>query len=160
MIRIIGSIDDVMLDKVLDGLDEASKREPVEVLLCSEGGDDALGLAIASSLRQHPSGYKVHVIGQCNSAAVAILVAANYRSIDSKASVMYHASELKLEGNAMTIHKEVQHQMKVEVMWAEFLEKYSKIKSPKWIKLAEKDTYFSAAEALEAGLVDEIKHVL
>lgn len=137
-------------------LAEAGADE-VEVHLNSPGGDVFDGLAIYQALKDHPATVTVHIDGLAASIASVIAQAGDKIVMAPKASMMIHDGWTMACGNAGDLRKT-----------AELLDKQSSIIASVyadrtgqpldfWRDRMLDETWYSAEEALAAGLVDEIE---
>ncbi len=131
---------------------------PLDVRINSFGGSVADGVAIYNALRRHDGEVTTHIDGVAYSIASLIAMAGNKVSMASNALMMIHAPWGMMVGNAPELREQ-----------AEILDKYAEAQincytregGPDrdtvrgWLTDGE-DHYFSALDAVELGLVDEV----
>jgi ATP-dependent protease ClpP protease subunit len=148
-------------DTAKDLVDQLQKIEgdKLDVHVNSPGGDIFDGLAIYQALKAHPAEVTVKVDGLAASIASVIAMAGDKVVISPKATMMIHDGWSMAVGNAEELRKT-----------ADLLDKQSQViasvyadRSPlgygadHFRMLMRDETWFTADEALEAGLVDEIE---
>lgn len=130
----------------------------IDVRINSYGGAVADGLAIYNALKRHPQPVTVHIDGVAFSIASLIAMGASRVHMAENALMMIHAPWGGAIGNAADMRE-----------MADVLDKYAGAMVGAYVRDGGpgpdtvagwlndgKDHYFSAAEALDAGLVDEI----
>jgi ATP-dependent protease ClpP protease subunit len=133
--------------------------DSLEVHLNSPGGDIFDGLAIYQALKDHSASITVHIDGLAASIASVIAMAGDRIVMSPKASMMIHDGWTMAVGNAAELRKT-----------AELLDKQSGIIASVYADrsvlgfgvdhfraLMREETWFTAQEALDAGLVDEVE---
>lgn len=147
-------------DFVAELMSSASQR--VDLHINSEGGQFFEGLPIYEALRQHPAHVTAHVDGLAASAASLIVQAADHRIMAKNAQMMVHDAHGLCIGNAADMRET-----------ADLLERFSDVcadiyadraggtpdqwrKAMKGQTKASDGTWYSAEQAVAAGLADEI----
>ncbi len=158
-IYIIGQINEKSYRKFSKQIDDFCSEDSTDVIyieLHSEGGVAADGLAFSGKIQACPA--PVHIIahGIVQSAATAILAAADYRECTPELSVMVHDSQYNLSGTAREVMQKAEQAMDEERQWDRLLEAGSGTPAFFWRQLSEKETYITAQQALQYGLVDKI----
>ena len=133
--------------------------DTIDVHLNSPGGDIFDGLAIYQALKDHPANVTVRIDGLAASIASVIAMAGDKIVMAPKASMMIHDGWTMSVGNAAELRKT-----------ADLLDKQSQIIASVYADrntlgfsedhfraLMREETWFSADEALEAGLIDEVE---
>lgn len=133
--------------------------DTIDVHLNSPGGDIFDGLAIYQALKDHPANVTVRIDGLAASIASVIAMAGDKIVMAPKASLMIHDGWTMSVGNAEELRKT-----------ADLLDKQSQIIASVYADrnalgygedhfraLMREETWFTADEALEAGLVDEVE---
>ncbi len=131
---------------------------PTSLVLLSSGGDVDGCTAIVDYLVRHP--VPVVVTGRCYSAAVVIAAAGRIgaRVATPNAKFFLHpAFYTELEGNRKTIARERGQLQIFEKWYANFLAARTKKPAKYWAALMDAETYLSAEQALEVGLVDLVE---
>lgn len=132
----------------------ADTEGPITVILCSQGGDEGCGRAIAGLMRGRDvtvAGY-----GDIHSAAVLIFAAGNRRVLNRFATIMLHESETESHGNATRI-KKVSKQMEAdEKFWCDLMQECTGTDTKIWQKLHNEETYLRPEECLSLNLATEL----
>lgn len=158
-IQLIGDVDENMfsfLDSCLTIL-EAQSRKQITIKINSLGGSTYDGTAIVSRIRASKCKIVTECYGAAMSAASMILACGHKRRISSLGWVMWHESSYGVDGR----HSEIKHLAKQvdreEMAWASAMGKFTLRPQNFWASIGnQKDHYFSAAQCVELGIVDEI----
>lgn len=155
---IIGDIDSENYAKFAEELTnlEASSEDPIEIELNSSGGTATDGLAYASRIQNSECHITVTGYGLVASAAIIILSAGYHRQLDKDAWAMVHEDECEFNGRVTELEKYAKHMRRMEDQWNALLEKYTDTKKEVWEQLHKKETYLTAQECKDLGLIDEI----
>jgi ATP-dependent protease ClpP protease subunit len=133
---------------------QAAGANDVLVHVNSPGGDVFEGLAIYSTLRNHPGTITVRIEGVAASAASFIALAATTVTIEPNAMVMIHDAWGMEAGNAAELRK-----------FADLLDKasqniagiYAKGGDPEpWRDAMKEETWYVGQEAVDVGLADSV----
>ncbi len=146
---------------VIDALADVSGGE-INVRINSGGGIVADALAIFNALQRHPARVIVDVDGVAFSAASLIAMSGDSIRMASNALMMIHAPLTIAEGNAADMERARNTLERfAAAMGASYTRggRVDKTTVAGWLSDGE-DHYFTADEALEAGLVDEITGAL
>lgn len=158
-IKLIGSVDDVMVSTLVEGVDAYAEGETVSIFLNSEGGSASDAIAMVDYMRTSGRKYSITAFGLCQSAAVIILACGDYRRIAKGTEVMVHeeyVEEAGLTGTLSELEKKVAAMREEEDRWNDLLASKTKVSARYWAGLAKETTYLTAEECLELGLVDEV----
>lgn len=135
--------------------------KPIIIKMNNPGGDVYHGLAIFDAIKSCKNHVTIIVYGYAMSMGSIILQAADRRVMGSNARIMLHYGTDGFSGHVKTLEKVAEESRKLSA-WDEklFLEKI-KQKRPEFTvakvkKLLEHDTFLTAQEALDLGLIDEI----
>lgn len=139
---------------------KAIKAETIHLRINSPGGEVNAARAIQTALAQHPAQVVAHIDGLAASAATVIMLAADQIVASSGAFVMVHNPW------GLTIGDAEAHRAS-----AGLLDKYATALAGDYQRRTGKDeatvrgwmdaeTWFTAAEAVEAGLVDEVEETV
>lgn len=159
IVRVIGLIDEDSFATFSADLSELEKSEkPIEIELNSGGGNDFDALAFVSRIRRSPCTINVTGVGFVASAATMILVSGTgRRRLCKDAWVMLHESHERLRGMTSHLAAEVRRLQRAEDHWCRLMEEYTGTKASYWRDLnSQGDTYLTAVECLEYGMIDEI----
>lgn len=146
---------------VIDALADVSGGE-INVRINSQGGIVADALAIFNALQRHPARVSVDIDGVAFSAASLIAMAGETIRMASNALLMIHAPLTFAEGNAADMDRAKRTLERfATAMGASYVRggRVDKATVAGWLSDGE-DHYFTADEALEMGLVDEITGAL
>jgi ATP-dependent Clp endopeptidase proteolytic subunit ClpP len=141
-----------------DFLDElkALDVKQIDVRINSPGGDVWDGLAIYNSLRDHPAQVTTYVDGLAASAA-SIIVQAGTRRVAAKASeLMIHEAWGLVVGNASDMRDAAQRLDQASGMIAGVYADRAGGTVDGWREAMRAESWYTGAEAADAGLVDEV----
>ena len=134
------------------------KTDTVNIRINSPGGYVFDGTAIYNAIKQHPSNTVVHIDGIALSIASVIALAADEVRMADNAYMMIHEPWSMVAGNSKIMRDEADLLDKVGGTIRKVYAKKAGIdeaEASKWMKVNE-ETWFTAEEALENGLVDFI----
>lgn len=166
-------IDDDALAAVRMGLNLLAGRT-VTIILNSPGGDIFAGMGIVDAMKAHDAPVNIHVNGTAASMACIILQAANYRTASPNSVIMHHVGSMGITSDHFTNVKKLvsftdkYNERMNKMMLDRINEKRakdfakgdaeSKPRSMAWFKERDMvDQWMTAEEALDLGLIDEIK---
>lgn len=157
-INIIGDIDTQAFEKFCEELDqlESESKKPVFVTLRSDGGNSIDALAFYGRIRESTCEIHVHVLGSAESAAILVLAAGDHRSMDANSWAMVHEDSGKISGTVVELEKQSARLRQLEDQWADLLASCTVTDAHMWKILHKRETYLSAKECLNLGLIDEI----
>ena len=130
--------------------------EDITVEINSPGGDISAGAEIYTKLRSYSGRVNVNIVGVAASAASFIAMAGDHIAISPMAQMMIHNASATSSGNA---NDHYHLGTVLEGVSDQIAESYAKRtgKSVDAFKaLMDKETYFTAKQAVEQGLADEI----
>lgn len=131
---------------------------PVRVRINSGGGDVYEGIAILNTLRAYSGDITVVIESLAASAASFIAVGTGGRVvIRPNAEVMVHKAWAMLSGNADDIDKMRADLARQDVKLAKIYADRAGGAPDDWLSVMAAETWYTADEALAAGLVDEIE---
>lgn len=132
--------------------------EPLKVRINSGGGDVYEGVAIVNSLRAYEGELTIVIESLAASAASFIAVGVGGRVvIRPNAEVMVHKAWTMLAGNADDIEKTKADLARQDVKIASMYAEKAGGTVDDWLGFMAAETWYSAQEALDAGLVDAIE---
>jgi ATP-dependent Clp protease protease subunit len=138
-------------------LKQAGKDTPVTVRLNSPGGDAFMGISIYNLMREHKAGVTVEIIGLAASAASIIAVGGNQVKMAANATMMIHEPWTISMGNAADMRKTAEMLETInEGLINTYASRIGNDQKKKISKLLADETWLTAKESLELGLVDEI----
>ncbi len=134
----------------------AIKARHIDLRLNSPGGEVFDGLAIYSALKRHPADVTVHIDGLAASITSVIAMAGDQIEIDRHAQMMIHEAHAVAVGNTKDM-----------ASMSKLLDDYSNTIASiyaeraggtveSWRERMKAETWFSAKEAVIAGLADEV----
>lgn len=135
-------------------LDEAN-GEDIDVEINSGGGNVFAGSEIYSALRSYPGHVNIHVTGLAASAA-SVIACAGHSDISPTAQMMVHNVSAQATGNYrdMAAMKKVLQQADRSIA-AAYVEK-SGMSEKDALDLMDAETWLTAQDAVDYGLIDEI----
>ena len=126
----------------------------VDVYINSGGGQIFAGTEIKDMLQEYGN-LKIHVVGFAGSAA-SVIMCAGKCDISETSMVMIHNVSSAAEGDYHAMDKESEVLQKAnKAMCAAYVSKTGKPEA-EMLALMDRETWFTAAEAVEMGLADEI----
>lgn len=155
-ITLTGSIDPNAHDEIQATLATLDRTQPLTVILNSDGGSVQHGIGIYNVLRTWPSPITVEIQGWALSVASIILQAGTVRRIHPTGAVMVHAPWLITSGNASDLREKADMLDRISTTMLQAYRRTRKTDAAILDWFDGKDHWFTAEEALAAGLVDEI----
>lgn len=131
--------------------------DQLEVHLASPGGDVFDAIAIYQALRNHKAAITTYVDSLAASAASFIALAGDKRVIAPYGSLMIHDAWGMAVGNASDMAKMSAELEKVSATLAQIYSDRAGGKPDAWRDLMRDETWFNAAEAVEAGLMHSVQ---
>lgn len=136
-------------------LDEAP-REIADVMINSGGGDVHSASEIYTALRSHQGGVKTNIMGIAASAASVIAMAGNKLAMSPTAEMMIHNSSTIALGDKNEMNKTFEMLDVTDRTIANAYRGKSGLSESKLLELMDKETWLTAEDAKEYGLIDEI----
>ena len=157
LIREIRSLDRMLrLEHVSRDLPESFPKTPIWLHVHSGGGDVFSGLGAADQLAQIETPVYSIVEGYCASAATLIAMACDRRYVMPSAFMLIHQVQSIFWGT----YEELKDDLHICDMLMEHLTDFyatrSKMGRAKIAELLKRDSWFSADECLERGMVDAV----
>lgn len=142
-------------------LDSLSSEKPIELWICSEGGDEYCALSIYDTLSTIKCPVHTIATGMCMSVAPLLVAAGKVgeRYATPHSWFMVHQSwSEEIPSRVDEQKKAIEHAYEVGKQWYTLMAKHTKTSAIQWRRMCEKvgNTYFNAEEALEFGLVDQL----
>lgn len=150
-IHLTGEVDHNMYNTVLKGISLMPEVEELTFVLNTLGGSFYDALGIYDLIRFCGVKTKIVVAGPCMSSGAVILQAATERVAMPNSQIMIHYGEDSNDSPSTAKHNNDMLKLMKDI-FAERT-KVTKRTLNNWVA---KDTYFSAEEALKAGLIDRI----
>lgn len=134
---------------------ESAGDESIDIYINSGGGDIFSATEIYSVIQKHKDNVKIHVVGLAASAASVIMCAAE-NDISTTSMVMIHNVSTIAQGNFKDFKHESETLRKADrAMCQAYVDKSGKSES-EFLPLMDKETWFTAQEAVDIGLCDRV----
>lgn len=140
---------------VTDALD-ASPNEEVEVMINSGGGSVYDASEIYTALRSHSGNVQTKVVGLAASAASVIAMAGNTLSMSPTAKMMIHNASTIAFGDYRDMDKTSDLLQATNKAIASAYRSKSGMSEDELLKLMDEETWLTAEDAKNNGLIDEI----
>lgn len=163
VIYIQNSIDEEVSAKFIKLLKYLDKTTgDIEIVLNSGGGCVTSGLAMHDAIKWCHNPVTVKCYGAVMSIASIILQAADTRVMSNYCRMMIHRGETELVGDFNNVKRAMREQAELDKIMVDiYYERISyanpEFKRNQLEKMMDTDTYLSAQQALELGLIDEIE---
>ena len=156
-IRMYGVIGDEITDTdLMNALDDMGGRD-VTINLQSEGGSVIDGLSMANQIAAYPGKVTVAIDSLAASIATVFPMRADYVTANANATVMIHRAWAFAAGNAKELRMTAGVLDKLDQTIAGmYAEKAGTKSTLEFSEMMDKETYFTADEAMAIGLVDEV----
>lgn len=132
------------------------KDEPIKIILNTQGGCYFSGMAVYDAVKACPCHIIIEVIGSAQSMGSIILQAADERVIHPNAIIMIHDGEDGFSGHPKNLERAAELSKKIRKKTYDIYAEKSKHPAHYWEKKCAFDTFYSAEQAKEEGLVDKI----
>jgi len=153
-------IDQDQLYAVMTRFDNFVRMNPkqdVTLNITSYGGDVYAMLGTIDYFKSLPVKVNTHCVGACMSAAAVILACGTgKRSMTENSTVMVHEGSAFEGGKTSDVLKGADHLRKLQKNINRILGKVTKKDQNFWEGVSKNDSYFTAEECLEYGIIDEI----
>lgn len=139
-----------------------STKGPITIVLSSEGGIESAGYAIFDVIREAQNETTIKGYGAVMSIAAAILQAGTKRLLAPYCRFMIHNGTVPLPvkaGDEIDTTKLIYKAKEAEAMneiYYDILARRSLLDTEEVADLCERDTYYSAEQAIEAGFADDL----
>lgn len=150
----IGGWDGVTAKNVVDAL--AQVRGDVDLHISSGGGDIFEGVAIHNAFKNHSGNVTVYVDGVAASAASFIAMAGDRIVMESNSTMMIHDGWGFCIGNASDMRASADLLDKLSDTIAQMYAKRAGGDASDWRTRMRNETWYTAQEAVDAGLADEV----
>ena len=164
LIALSGDIEEDVAVEVIKNirlLDHVNS-ETIPILINSGGGEVAQGMAIYDAIRECNSKVITHVVGPTASMASIIFQAGDERIISSNATLMIHVgSDEYDEDHALNIERWIKENKRIgkiadNILFQRIREKKPRFKFEAFKDLLVFDTIYTAKQAVDMGLADQI----
>ena len=155
-IRMYGGIgDDISSTMFMDALDEMGGRD-ITIQLQSGGGDVITGLSIHHQIQNYPGRVTVNVDTLSASIASVLMMAADVVNVSPTSRLMIHRAWGIAFGDASEFRQTADLLETFDMQIAATYAERAGGTQDRWFALMEKETWFTADEAVESGLADGI----
>ena len=149
--------------KLLKYLDKTTGD--IEVVLNSTGGCVTSGFAMHDVIKACSNSVTVKVCGCAMSIATIILQAADTRVASPYSRLMIHRGSTEIGGDFLNVKKAMKEEEELDkimcdIYFERIISTNPSFKRNQLEKLMDTDSYFSAQQALDLGLIDEIEEDL
>ncbi len=159
-IYIVGELDHEALNRFLEAFPRAEadpEPGPIFVYIMSEGGDVDIGLAMYELLRTATNPIITIGIGGVSSMAVLLLMAGDHRVMTQSSNLLIHDGTVAAQGTLYAAKAHMEQNYKMHSWYCQQIADRSGTPTEKIAEMAAKETFVDANEALQLGLIDEIK---
>ena len=146
-------ISDVNFQKELKALGDVKK---ITVRLNSVGGDVFQGWAIYNLLKQHKAEITVHIDGIAASIASIIALAGDKIVMGEGSQMMIHSAWTYTAGNARDLESVIDRLLSIDEQLIKTYAAKTKKDREYMRGLVQAETWFTAEQAVEEGLADEV----
>lgn len=155
---VFGGISDEQASRTAAALEVLDESEgAVRIVMSSCGGDVDAGFTIYDAIRMNHNPVQIDCYGVVQSIATLILQAATLRRLSPECRMMVHAGSASLTdlspGALVQISREIAylHERYISILADRSGSPLEDVR-----KICEQETYFSAPEAVAAGLADDV----
>jgi ATP-dependent Clp protease protease subunit len=135
----------------------ASNVSHIHLLLQSTGGFVADGICLYNFFRALPIDLTIYNIGSVSSIAVVAYLGAKKRKTSARATFMLHRTSVSPQSATATLLKSLADSVVLDDKRTEsILSEHVTLSQDRWALLNYHDQWFSAEEAVDTGLADEI----
>ena len=140
-----------------DNFVQHNEDKDINLVLSSYGGDVYSMLGIIDYFKTLPVKVNTHCYGACMSAAAVILsCGTGKRSMTQNSTVMVHEGSAFEAGKTTDVLKGADHLKKLQSNINRILGEVTGKDQKFWEEVSKSDTYLTAEECLEYGIVDKI----
>jgi ATP-dependent protease ClpP protease subunit len=133
-----------------------SKPPPIEIHICSDGGDVFSAMAAVDKISNNDVPVHTYCEGMVASAATLLSTSGSKRFISKNSCMLIHQISSQLWGNYMQFQEEIKNlDLIMNIIKSVYL-KTSKFKEGELEELLKHDLYLQSHKCLKMGLVDEI----
>lgn len=141
---------------VLQAIQSAGKPDTIKVYINTIGGSFAAGLAIHNTLKQHPAHVTTSNVGYALSMGSLILLAGNEIEAADNSLLMIHRSQGFSFGDVSDHTKAIEVQKQHDQTLISTYRQRLNVSDAAIMELLKAETWYTAAEAKAAGLIDTI----
>ena len=142
---------------ILANRPEENQKDPINLLLNSNGGDVYEALGIIDYIESLSVPVNIIARGRAMSAGAMILCCGTgIRAASKSTTIMVHEASAEIFGKSGDIKANADHIDELEADFYKIMANKTKQDEEFWRKACRKDFYMSAIKAKELGLIDEI----
>lgn len=154
-------IDALAFERVTKGLLLLKDEENIDIIMNTSGGDVYHGLGIYDMILNHKGHVTIKCFGRVMSMGSIILQAADLRQMSEHSTMLIHYGQDAFIGHSKDAERAARESQRVcklmeDILLSRIKEKKKKFTRQKLQDMLKFDTYLTANEALELGLIDEI----
>lgn len=140
-----------------DNFIEVNPKQDITLNITSYGGDVYAMLGTIDYFKSLPVKVNTHCVGACMSAAAVILACGTgKRSMTENSTVMVHEGSAFESGKTSDVLKGADHLKKLQSNINRIMGDVTNKSTEFWEGVSKSDTYLTAEECLEYGIIDEI----
>jgi len=140
-----------------DNFVTVNPKQDITLNITSYGGDVYAMLGTIDYFKSLPVKVNTHCVGACMSAAAVILACGTgKRSMTENSTVMVHEGSAFESGKTSDVLKGADHLKKLQSNINRIMGDVTNKSTEFWEGVSKSDTYLTATECLEYGIVDEI----
>ena len=140
-----------------DNFIEVNPKQDITLNITSYGGDVYAMLGTIDYFKSLPVKVNTHCVGACMSAAAVILsCGTGKRSMTKNSTVMVHEGSAFESGKTSDVLKGADHLKKLQTSINDIMGDVTNKSTEFWEGVSKSDTYLTATECLEYGIIDEI----
>lgn len=147
-------IDGAQIESLLWMYNESEWVKQINVRINSPGGDVEHGLKIMAGMLNISKPVHTYIDGQAESMAAMIALCGQKRYMSNQAYMMYHYARFADESSNVTESHKIRLRMLNDIFDKHIIARIGK--KPSEIFSKNKDEFYTAEEALEYGIVDEL----
>ncbi len=134
---------------------EKAAGQPLEVYINSGGGSVYAGSEMYTALQEYSGEVHIKIVGRAGSAATLPAMAGK-SEISPTAMMMVHRASSRAEGNCHAMDKSSEMLQTADTAIANAYVKKSGMSMEEAIKMMDQETWLTAQQAVERGLVDKV----
>jgi len=135
---------------------EDLKPPPIHLHIHSDGGDLMAGVAAAETIRLLRVPVHTHIEGGAASAATIMSIAGAHRTITRRSYMLIHQISSDFWGKHEDLKDHKENMDRFMTMIYDIYADRTKLSKARLKEMLKRNIYFTSAEALEYGLVDEV----
>ncbi len=129
---------------------------PLHLHIHSYGGDLMAGFAAGETIRMLSAPVHTHIEGGAGSAATVISISGVHRTITQRSFILIHEIRSEFWGKQTELEDHKDSMDRMMKVLHEFYAERTKLPKARLKEVLKRDIWFTASEALEYGLVDEV----